>query len=318
MNSRTRFTVLIPTYNREVLVRETIDSVLAQDFPAKQMEIIVVDDGSNDRTREVLDSYGSRIKVLHQPNQGGESSRHCGASIATGDYLVLLDDDDLLFPWALSLYDHIISSLDAPPLIIGQMVHFLDGEPVLEHALDNDSIEVYKYPDYLGREIPIGQNCSRVVIKRSVAIDTGVFHPKATAWPFDITDMLLLLGVCSPCVVVRWPYSVAYRVHAGNTVQHTAYMVRSFPRLVQLESAGSYPGGAVRRFERRALIGAMGWSWALKAFKKRKFGLVAWLLWQCGPMAAIAILRKFRQRLKPKTPAITLGNLRSAKSEGTG
>jgi glycosyltransferase involved in cell wall biosynthesis len=316
-NRSIRFTVLIPTYNQEMLVRATIDSVLAQDFPAKQTEIIVVDDGSTDRTREVLASYGSRIKALYQPNQGPEAARHFGVSIATGDYFVLLDHDDLLFPWALSLYDHIIRSLNAPPLILGQMIWFRDGEPVLERPPESDSIEVYKYADYLAREIPIPMTCSRTVIKRSVVARTGVLRPKATAFPFDIADMLLLLGECSPCVVVRQPYSVAYRMHASNTVTRTDYMVRRLPCLIQLERAGSYPGGTVRRFERQACIGGLGWTWARNTFKRRKLGLFTWLIWQCGPMMVIAVLRKFRQRLTPKTPAITLGKLRSATLAGT-
>jgi len=318
MKRSIRFTVLIPTYNQERLVRATLDSVLAQDFPVEQTEIIVVDDGSTDRTREVLASYGSRIKMLYQPNQGPEAARHFGASIATGDYFVLLDHDDLLFPWALSLYDHIIRSLDAPPLIIGQMIYFRDGEPVLKRHPESDSIEVYKYADYLVREIPIGMSCSRTVIKRSVVARTGVLRPKATAFPFDIADILLLLGECSPCVVVRQPCSVAYRMHASNMVNNTDYMVRKLPCLIQLERAGSYPGGTARRYERQALIGGAGWSWARNVFKERNFSLVTWLIWQCGPMMAIAVLRKFRQRLTPKTPAITLGKLRLATLAGTG
>lgn len=313
MNRNIRFTVLIPTYNQEKLVRATIDSVLAQDFPAKQTEIIVVDDGSTDRTREVLASYGTRIKALYQPNQGPEAARHFGASIATGDYFVLLDHDDLLFPWALSLYDHIIRLLDAPPLILGQMIWFHDGEPVLERRPESDSIEVYKYADYLAREIPIPMTCSRTVIKRSIIAGTGVLRPKATAFPFDIADMLLLLGVCSPCVVVRQPYSVAYRMHASNTVTRTDYMVQRLPCLIQLERAGAYPGGTVRRFERMACIGGLGWTWARNTFKKGKLGPCTWLVKQCGLMMVIAVLRKFRQRVMPKTQAITLGKLQSAK-----
>lgn len=316
MSSNIRFTVLIPTYNQAALIRETLNSVLAQDFPAEQTEIIVVNDGSTDDTNEVLASYGSRIKMLYQPNQGAEAARHNGAAIATGEYFVLLDHDDLLFPWALTLYDHIIRSLNMPPLIIGQMIYFQDGEPVLERIPEDDLIEVYQYKDYLAREIAIGQSCSRTVIKRSVAEHTGVFHSKATAFPFDITDILLQLGVCSPCVVVCRPYSVAYRYHATNTVQRTDFMVRMFPNLIKLERAGTYPGGTARQFERRALIGAAGWSWVRNSFKERKINLVIWLLLQCRSLIAIAILRKLRQLLTPKTPAIMLGNLSSMTTSG--
>jgi glycosyltransferase involved in cell wall biosynthesis len=315
MTSSIRFSVIIPTYNRDNLIRETIDSVLVQDFPAKQTEIIVVDDGSTDQTQKVLASYGERIKTIYQVNKGGESARHTGVHASTGDYIVLLDNDDLLFPWALSLYDHIITVLDAPPLIMGQMKYFKDGEQVLKHAPDKDQIEVYKYNDYFSREIPVGQYCSKLVIKRSVAISKGVFRSEATAWPFDITDMLLIMGDCSPFVIVNQPLSVAYRIHAMNTISRTEYMIQSFPCLMKLEHSGSYPGGKARRFERWAIIGGMGLHWAYVGFKQKKISIAVNLLWKCSPMVVTAILRKFRQIFIPKTSSIIIGELSSNKSD---
>ena len=65
------FSVVIASYNREKYIRQTIDSVLSQTF--KDYEIIVVDDGSTDRTKNILQSYGTRIKIIYQVNQGSRS-----------------------------------------------------------------------------------------------------------------------------------------------------------------------------------------------------------------------------------------------------
>jgi glycosyltransferase involved in cell wall biosynthesis len=88
-----RITALIPTYNSERYLRATIDSVLAQTYPV--YEVIVVDDGSTDRTQEILTTYGSQIRYIRQANAGPPVARNTGLAHATGDFIALLDSDDL-------------------------------------------------------------------------------------------------------------------------------------------------------------------------------------------------------------------------------
>ena len=89
--------VIIPTYNRATLVPQTIDSVLAQTYPA--VEVIVVDDGSTDGTAEMMDSrYRGRVTYLPQANQGESVARNHGIRVSRGEYLTFLDDDDLMYP----------------------------------------------------------------------------------------------------------------------------------------------------------------------------------------------------------------------------
>ena len=123
-----RFSILIPAYNREKYVGETLDSVFSQTFT--DYEVIVTDDGSTDQTVQVLESYGTRIKVIRQPKQGTEAARNAAAAQACGEYPVMLDSDDLLLPCALATYDRIIRTLDSPPLIIGSIKTFRDGQPI--------------------------------------------------------------------------------------------------------------------------------------------------------------------------------------------
>jgi glycosyltransferase involved in cell wall biosynthesis len=87
--------VVIPAYNREWSLRGTIDSVLACGARA---EIIVMDDGSTDRTVEAARSYGSRVIVLQQANGGPAAARNAGLQRASGSILAFLDSDDIWLP----------------------------------------------------------------------------------------------------------------------------------------------------------------------------------------------------------------------------
>ena len=88
--------VVIPSYNYAHFLRETIDSVLAQTYP--DIEIIVVDDGSTDKTTEILQSYGEQIRSSFQQNQGVSAARNNGARLSEGEFVAFLDADDSWLP----------------------------------------------------------------------------------------------------------------------------------------------------------------------------------------------------------------------------
>jgi glycosyltransferase involved in cell wall biosynthesis len=92
--------VIIPTYNRGWILKEAIDSVLAQDF--RDFELIVVDDGSTDDTGQILEAYGQDLTVYRQPNRGVSAARNRGIAAATGRLIAFLDSDDLWLPRKLS------------------------------------------------------------------------------------------------------------------------------------------------------------------------------------------------------------------------
>jgi glycosyltransferase involved in cell wall biosynthesis len=92
--------VVIPTHNRAHWVGEAVDSVLAQTYP--NLELIVVDDGSTDNTRERLLSYGDRLTYVHHPH-GQVAALNLGIARARGKYIALLDDDDAWLPDKLRL-----------------------------------------------------------------------------------------------------------------------------------------------------------------------------------------------------------------------
>src|SRR5713101_8988581 len=92
------FTVLIDTYNYGEFIEEAVSSVLAQDFPAAQREILVVDDGSTDDTRQRLQKYKGEILYLRKQNGGQASAFNFGFEHARGEVIALLDADDVWLP----------------------------------------------------------------------------------------------------------------------------------------------------------------------------------------------------------------------------
>jgi glycosyltransferase involved in cell wall biosynthesis len=92
--------VIVPTYNRGWIIKEALDSVFAQDF--KDFELIVVDDGSTDNTKDILKSYPHEITVIHQQNLGVSAARNQGIASASGKFIAFLDSDDLWLPGKLA------------------------------------------------------------------------------------------------------------------------------------------------------------------------------------------------------------------------
>ena len=94
--------VIIPTYNRANYVGAAVQSALAQTYP--NVEVIVVDDGSTDNTRDVLAEFGSRITYVHKENEGtAAAARNVAMRHARGEYIALLDSDDVWLPDKLTL-----------------------------------------------------------------------------------------------------------------------------------------------------------------------------------------------------------------------
>ena len=94
--SSVTISVVIPSFNPGALLRETLDSVLAQSHPAH--EVIVVDDGSTDDTAQMVREYGDAVRYIWQKNQGQGCARNTGIEAATGNWIALLDSDDLFLP----------------------------------------------------------------------------------------------------------------------------------------------------------------------------------------------------------------------------
>lgn len=111
-NSKDRYdvSVIVPTYNRAHYIEECLDSLLNQTCPA--IEIIVIDDGSEDDTAGLLRRYGNKIRYLRKENGGKPSAVNLGLSLAQGNLIWLFDDDDVALPGAI---EHRVAALKNRP-----------------------------------------------------------------------------------------------------------------------------------------------------------------------------------------------------------
>lgn len=130
--------VLTPAYNRESFIAEAVDSVLRQTY--KNIEYIVVDDGSSDGTFEILQKYESagKLKLLTHPNRenrGQSAALNIGLRAATGDYIVILDSDDLLHPEKIQKQVEFLEKNPEVGMVYGQAM-----------AIAEDGRELYPIP----------------------------------------------------------------------------------------------------------------------------------------------------------------------------
>lgn len=139
-----QISVIIPNHNGAQWIRKAIDSALNQD--CVQVEVIVIDDGSTDDSREIMESYGDSIKTYYQENKGAPAARNLGWRDATSDYIKFLDSDDVLLPGVLrlqleqiqKLQDHEIPYGDA--IWTDEVLQPIEGYPVHPIAPGQDPV----------------------------------------------------------------------------------------------------------------------------------------------------------------------------------
>lgn len=119
--------VIIPLYNKEQFVGQTINSLLSQTF--KEFEAIFVDDGSTDKSPQIVeDIHDNRIKLIRKKNGGPSSARNLGVEEAKYDWILYLDADDCLLPNALELFAKYINKVGTYDCIFGNFFHEKNGK----------------------------------------------------------------------------------------------------------------------------------------------------------------------------------------------
>jgi len=172
--------VIIPTYNRSRYVTKAIDSVLAQTY--KDYEIIVVDDGSIDDTRQVLASYKDRITYIYQENSGQAAARNTGIRAAHGKWIAFLDSDDIWLPEKLSRQMEILRSSGAKVCYTNVFWNAGEGQSSEENQLqDKDNkggVKVFDEPFDLLLFEPTSQCMITLVVERDLLIRVGCFDER--------------------------------------------------------------------------------------------------------------------------------------------
>jgi glycosyltransferase involved in cell wall biosynthesis len=210
--------VLIDTYNHERFIEEAIQSVLSQDFPASGREILVVDDGSTDRTPEILAKFGSEIRVLRKPNGGQASAFNHAIPECRGELIAFLDADDW---WAPDKLTCVVNAMAANPEIgfigHGIITVFPDGARNTDILRDGFVFQANDLPGALQfRTRGAFMGTSRMTVRRTLAqrilpVPTEV-RIQADEYIYTLAAVLMPARILPEALTY-------YRIHADNGFQ---------------------------------------------------------------------------------------------------
>ena len=258
-----RFSIVVTCYNQADFIQAAVDSALTQ--PNRGIEILVVDDGSSDGSLEILERYGDSIRLVKLPeNRGAIEARNQGAARATGEYLLFLDGDDVLTPWALDVYERIVTER-RPKIILGPNVWFRGTVPPVKDSDVPQKIQFVDYRTFVAKDRPVGFNASTFVIERRAFHDAGGWSPGI--FHLDCQELCTKLGVSGRMILIDSPPTAFYRIHATNSIHTVEPFLKMAHHLIDKERAGEYPGGSEHRFERRAWLGGLWFFWTKRAFR---------------------------------------------------
>jgi len=214
--------VLIDTYNHEKFIEQAIVSVLEQNFSASDCEIFVVDDGSTDRTPEIIKKFAPRVTYLPKKNGGQASAFNFGVPHCRGEIVAFLDGDDW---WEPNKLNTILSGFESHPEIgaIGHGLYEVDeqGKRLFLNISDRtyscrlstqeEARQFLELRSFLGT--------SRLAIRNSVL--TRIL-PLPEALLVEADEFLATLAVAlAGCIVLDQPLT-SYRFHAGNQFQFSS------------------------------------------------------------------------------------------------
>ena len=219
--------VIIPCYNHGHYLPEAIESVLGQTYG--QVEVVVVDDGSTDNTREAAARY-PQVRYVHQHNQGLSATRNTGVRHSRGELLVFLDADDWLYPQALETNVRYLLQHEDAAFVSGAFARVL-----VEENLTREEAREIKSDHYwhLLRGNYIGMPA--VMMYRRWAFNEFLFDVSA---PDSCGDYDLSLRVARKYPVVHHTEKVAaYRIHASNMSSNIPVMLSSTLKVLKRQEA---------------------------------------------------------------------------------
>lgn len=168
------FSVVIPLYNKEKSIANTIQSVLEQTF--QDFEIVVVNDGSTDRSAEIVEGINdSRIRLIHQENQGVSAARNKGIEAAEYDWIAFLDGDDL---WEKEHLEEVSEMIKLFPneKVFTTSFKYSDGRKMFKHPRES---KIFKIENYFKEALKESLMWTSVVTVHKSCFDkVGGFNPK--------------------------------------------------------------------------------------------------------------------------------------------
>lgn len=223
--------VVIPAFNNERHLGRAIDSVLAQTRPAE--ELIVVDDGSTDRTGEVARAYGDKIRYLRQENAGASAARNAGIRAAAGEWIAFLDADDEWLPDKLALQTEHLENHPELPWTCGNYIECLCQSGYRAPALPEKRIldllnGGQASPDYLQTYSKgLTGHTDTMLIRRNVLEEAGCFRPEQKR--FNDLDLWLRIAYRRPQIGYLAQPLAIHHLEAGEHISvrfHTPQVCR--------------------------------------------------------------------------------------------
>lgn len=218
-----KITAVIPAYNYGRFIRAAVESALDQTYP--NLEIIVVDDGSTDDTAERLAPYLSRIQYLRQENAGLSGARNAGIRAATGEWIALLDADDVWHPRKLELQ---MRCLQQQPPDVGLLAteRFTDQRELWPQLDDTTAVSYFSLEDVLGvcHFAP-----SSALIRKADLEAVGLFDASLRS----VEDRDVWIRLSGRCKLARLQLPLLfYREHAGSLSNRCLQMERDELRVL--------------------------------------------------------------------------------------
>ena len=242
------FDIVIPAYNAAKYLPEAIDSVVAQDYD--DWRILLVNDGSTDATGEIAERYrqqlGDRMLVITQPNAGMSAARNAALGVANGEYVAMLDADDLWLPDRLRASLASFVGRPAAGLSYGLNAHVDEEGMVFFTFAGNPAFAEGRIaPQIYKREVELP--CPTVTIRRSCLAEVGYFDRSMRA----TEDRDLWLRIALRYEVAFVPKVIAhYRVSAGSTSSDMDHMMRGQFRFIDKHFGAPGCGRVARRIAR--------------------------------------------------------------------
>ncbi len=227
--ARSFVSILIDTYNHERFIEQAIVSVLEQDFPASDLEVIVVDDGSTDRTPEIVKKFESQVRLLRKENGGQASAFNAGIQECQGEIVAFLDGDDWWAPGKLHAVVGALAS-DASVGLVGHGITevFSDGR---QHTELLREVPRFRIDSVAGarlfrlRKSFLGT--SRMTLRSDVLRKIGKV-PEALRIQAD-EYLFTLAGLFSDVLILRDSLTF-YRLHESNAFQVSDGSVQALRR----------------------------------------------------------------------------------------
>ena len=225
MNNPPYFSVVIPLYNKERYIKRTLESVLDQTFT--DFEILVVDDGSTDKSYEIIDSIKDpRIRLIRQENGGPSKARNRGIKEAKGEFIAFLDADDEWLPGKLEKQHELHS--ESPDVVWSCTAYRAVGGERVEHVSYSQAGIVDDVLDAIMDGIPI--QTSTVVIKKSIFENNRLLFNESFKRSED-REVWYKMACLYPSIGYLKTELLIYNVQTEGSLNATGFEEEDFPFL---------------------------------------------------------------------------------------